>query len=368
MKKFALKIIFVYLTLCLLPFAKVLAQQKPAVIAYYSGDVNDMSRFNTDQLTHIIYCFGHLRGNDLYISKGGEQIVRALVGLKKNNPDLKVLLSLGGWGGCATCSDVFSTNKGRRDFAHSVKQALSRLGADGIDLDWEYPAVQGPPGHEFKPEDKPNFTLLVKALRDSLPNGIITFAAGGYQDYLDSAIAWKEVMQAVDFVNLMTYDLVNGYATVTGHHTPLYATHPGMQSIDRAVDFLLARGVPSNKIVIGAAFYGRVWENVDSENHGLYQKGKFLKSIGYRHIPGLFSSGLYEKFWDEEAMAPYGYSKSQRRFITFDDKKSLRYKVDYLTRKGLKGIMFWQLTLDKYEDGLLQSIYDAISTSTPTDN
>lgn len=354
---------FIFLTV-----TTVIAQDKPAVIAYYSGDVNDMHRFNTEQLTHIIYCFGHLRGNDLYISKGGEQIVRALVGLKKNNPDLKVLLSLGGWGGCATCSDVFSTKEGRRDFAHSVKNTIFRLGADGIDLDWEYPAVQGPPGHEYKPEDKPNFTLLVKALRDSLPNGIITFAAGGYQDYLDSAIAWKEVMQVVDFVNLMTYDLVNGYSTVTGHHTPLYATHPEMQSIDRAVNFLLDHSVPANKIVIGAAFYGRVWENVDNENHGLYQNGKFLKSMGYRHIPGLFSSGAYEKYWDEEAKAPYGYSPSQRRFITFDDKQSLRYKVDYLLDKGLKGIMFWQLTLDEYEDGLLQAIHEAIKDSTSIGN
>jgi chitinase len=75
---------------------------------------------------------------------------------------------LGGWSGCAPCSDVFSTAAGRTAFAASVKELLLYFKADGIDLDWEYPAIEGYPGHTYRKEDKENFTSLVQALRATL--------------------------------------------------------------------------------------------------------------------------------------------------------------------------------------------------------
>jgi hypothetical protein len=45
---------------------------------------------------------------------------------------LKVLLSLGGWGGCGPCSEVFSTKNGRAEFARSVKQLLDGTHTDGL--------------------------------------------------------------------------------------------------------------------------------------------------------------------------------------------------------------------------------------------
>ena len=146
--------------------------------------------------------------------------------LKKSlNPELKVMLSLGGWGGCATCSDVFSTSTGRQEFAQSVKEVTTYFGTDGIDLDWEYPSIAGFPGHTFRPEDKENFTALLKEIR--AVNGEdfeISFAAGGFTEYIQSAVDWTEVVKYTDFINIMTYDLVHGFSKVSGHHTPLYST------------------------------------------------------------------------------------------------------------------------------------------------
>lgn len=352
-------IIFVFLSLSV---SSSMAQQKDlAVVAYYTGDASDIQNFRVDELTHIIYSFGHLQGNKLQVdNEKSEAAIRRLVKLKDTYPELKVMLSLGGWGGCPTCSRVFSTPEGRVEFAHSVKVLEQRLGIDGLDLDWEYPSIEGYPGHKFSPEDKPNFTTVVKTLRDSMPASIITFAAGGFQKYLDSAVEWKEVMKYVDFVNLMTYDLVNGYSKLTGHHTPLYSNHAGMESTDHAVQYLSRLGVPKNKMVIGAAFYGRVWKDVAPAHHGLYQAGTFKESIPYRKMNAIFSkSGGFKKFWDKGAQAPYGYNKKLHEFITFDNKKSLILKTRYAKSQGLRGIMFWQITLDKQENGLLQAIYDA---------
>jgi chitinase len=197
---------------------QIASAQKKTVIAYYSGSLAAIDSFNAKNFTHIIYCFGRLNGNDLKIR--GEKdtlLIQKMVAMKKQNKDLKVLLSLGGWGGCAPCSDVFSTARGREDFVRSVKSLTDYFGSDGIDLDWEYPTIEGFPGHRFVPEDKQNFTELIRLLRKELgKKSTITFAAGGFQKFIDQSVDWKAIMPLVDYVNLMTYDLVGGYSTVTG--------------------------------------------------------------------------------------------------------------------------------------------------------
>ena len=140
---------------------------KPKVIAYYTGNGDTINEFNLKGVDQIIYSFLHLKGNELAIDNEADSI--SLIGIvdqKEKYPNLKVLVSLGGWGGCKTCSDIFNTKEGRVDFAKSTARVIEEYNADGIDLDWEYPAIPGPPGHPFREEDKDNFTDLIKLLRE----------------------------------------------------------------------------------------------------------------------------------------------------------------------------------------------------------
>lgn len=336
------------------------AKQPLAVLAYYSGNATEIDNYDVQKLTHIIYSFCYLRGNQLFVGNA-EPVIRKLVSLKKKQPSLKILLSLGGWGGCKSCSDVFSTRDGRDSFALSVKKWTDKLGTDGIDLDWEYPAIEGPPGHPYKEEDRPNFTELVKSLRKALGNKQeISFAAGGFTKFLEQSVEWKKVMPVVDRVNIMSYDLVNGYSTVTGHHTGLYSTPELIESTNNAVTYLESLGIPRNKLVIGAAFYARVFENVDSVNNGLYRPTKFKSFIPYRTFPQVLAkSDGYIAYYDEVAKAPYSYNPSKKLFATYDDSLSVDLKTKYALDKGLNGIMFWELTLDTPKNGLLEAIDNA---------
>jgi chitinase len=335
-----------------------------AVIAYYAGDATSFRPYQTQQLTHIIYSFLHLKGTALAFDKPQDQTtVAALVALKAQQPQLKIMLSLGGWGGCPTCSQVFATASDRAAFAASVKQILVATHTDGIDLDWEYPAIAGPPGHHFAPEDRHNFTLLVQALRATLGKTYeISFAAGGFPQYLRTSVEWAAVMPLVNRVNLMSYDLVNGYSTTTGHHTPLYATPVQRVSVDAGVRYLDSVGVAPGKIVIGAAFYARVFSGVASANQGLQQAGTFAKTFNYRDFADSLSATQgFVSYWDSVAQAPYAYSARRREFATFDDARSIRLKTQYVRAKHLGGIMFWELTGDQPRRGLLESLYQAAS-------
>lgn len=334
----------------------------PAVIAYYHGGAEDVDKFRADQLTHIIFSFLHLRGNELAVDDAGDSLtIRRLVALKQKNTGLKVLLSLGGWGGCETCSPVFATQQGRSDFAASVKRLLEAFGADGLDLDWEYPAIEGYPGHTYTLADKAHFTRLVQELRGVLgPAYEISFAAGGFKQFFDASVDWAAVMPLLDRVNVMTYDIVNGYSTQTGHHTPLYSTPQQTLSTDYGVRYLDSLGVPRSKIVIGAAFYARIWEQVPDVNHGLYQSGKFKSFVSYRNFDDTLSAKNGFVFYrDTVARAPYAYSAALQQFATFDDTHSVADKMRYVRHQKLGGLMFWQLGGDRYSGGLLQAIHDA---------
>ncbi|HEX5024930.1 MAG TPA: glycosyl hydrolase family 18 protein [Agriterribacter sp.] len=330
-----------------------------AVIAYYAGRPDRLDSFAIEKLTHLIFCFGHLKGNRLHIGSARDTAaIQKMVALKSRNPNLKIILSLGGWGGCKTCSPVFTTRKGRKEFAKSVKEINDYFGTDGIDLDWEYPAIEGPPGHPFSPEDKPAFTHLVKQLRKKLgKKNEISFAAGGFTAFIDSSVEWKKVMKIVDRVNLMSYDLVNGYTTKSGHHTPLYSTPDQKESTDHGVQMMLAAGVPADKIVVGAAFYARLYEVNDTLQNGLYRPGRFLKGLSFnRQADTLSTDNGFIQYWDSTANAPYSFNAQRRLMASYDNRRSVELKTRYVIEHQLNGIMFWQLGEDTFKDGLLDAI------------
>ncbi len=337
---------------------KKLPAKQCNVLAYYTGDSAHIDSFNVSQLTHIIFSFAHLRDSSLHIENARDSAtITKLVSLKNKYPDLKIIISMGGWSACQYCSQTFNTDAGRKQFAASSKQILDYFNADGIDLDWEYPAIEGFPGHQFLPEDKQNFTALVAEMRKQFGTRYeISFAAGGFTSAILHSFEWSKVMPIVNRVNVMTYDLVSGYAKVSGHHTPLYSTPQQVESIDHAVHLMDSLHVPRRKIVIGAAFYARIFQLEDTLQNGLYQPCTFLRGVDYKHFDStILNDPNYVYHWDATAHAPYYFNAKEKLLVTFDDKRSLADKTKYAIKKGLDGIMFWELTNDVYNNGLAAS-------------
>ena len=117
----------------------------------------------------------------------------------------------------------FQQMKAEKNLHILLKQLSEYFHTNGIDIDWEYPTIEGFPGHQYMPQDKPDFTALMQTLRDTLGNEYeISFAAGGFQKFLNESVDWNAIAPLVDKVNLVSYDLVNGNSTITGHHTPFH--------------------------------------------------------------------------------------------------------------------------------------------------
>jgi chitinase len=332
------------------------------LIAYANGATRDIRRYPVSQLTHIVYAFGHLRGNRLAIGHYDSAAIRRLARLKQNDPSLKVILSLGGWGGCRTCSEIFSNPTNRQAFTQSVVSLLDFFDVDGVDIDWEWPAGPGFPGHGWSPADRGNFTALIETLRRGLgTHKEISFLAAAFAPYLQQSYDWPRLMAAATRVHLMTYDLIGSRSPITAHHAALFSGGPQVESADHAVRYLDSLGVPRGKIAIGVAVYAREFVDVPDTAHGLFQPGRFKR---FRTLDVIKKMRGYKEYWDDRSQAPYRYNAESKIFLTYDDNRSAAAKASYVRQHGLNGVFFWQLLLDKPRGGILDTLYKALFLNT----
>ncbi|MDR1772689.1 MAG: glycoside hydrolase family 18 protein [Hungatella sp.] len=270
---------------------------------------------------------------------------------KALNPDLKIVLSIGGWGS-GGFSEAASTKEGREVFAESAVALMREYGLDGLDIDWEYPCV-GIAGIDCSANDKENFTLLIKKLReelDAITDRVCTLsiAAGGDSYYL-RCTQMDQVAEYLDYIMLMTYDLRGGFSVQTGHHTNLYTNNADLSaaSTDYTVSIFEQAGVAKEKLVIGAAFYSRIWRGVPDRNRGLVQMAETTGGYGPDYgmlVTDYIDKNGYKRYWDEEAKAPYLFNGCN--FISYDDKESIQCKINYIKDRNLAGIMFWEYSQD----------------------
>lgn len=123
-------------------------------------------QIEANRLTRINYAFANIKNGDIVTGFAADmQNFAFLNDLKHENPALTVLVSVGGWEWSTNFSDVALTSQSRRAFIQSVISFLTLYRLDGLDIDWEYPGMTGA-GHRFRAEDKQNFTLLLKELRE----------------------------------------------------------------------------------------------------------------------------------------------------------------------------------------------------------
>ncbi|WP_343231996.1 glycosyl hydrolase family 18 protein [Tahibacter amnicola] len=372
------------------------------------------------RLTHINYAFGNVRNNrcevgvvqpsDPNTGAGGDAFAdytkafgaaqsvdgvadtwdqklrgnwNQLKKLKAKYPNLKVMISLGGW----TWSRGFSSAarpENRQAFVASCIDAYIRgnlpvtdgaggAGAaagvfDGIDLDWEYPAACGL--QCGSPEDSANFTALLAEFRRQLdavrPGLLLSIAAGAGIDKIRVTDP-GQYHQYLDFINVMTYDFHGAWESTTNHHSALYGSPADPSTGDvrsynshDALQAFISRGVPASKLHLGIGFYGRGWTNVPNSNNGLYRNGSAA--------PGTYEAGIedYKVLknlgWpghnDATAKAHWIFNGST--FWSFDDPPLVFEKMQYVKNQGLGGAFFWEFSGDDAQGSLAKAIKDGL--------
>lgn len=287
--------------------------------------------------------------------------------IKAEHPNLKLLISVGGWSWSKNFSNMAATEETRRAFANSVVKFLREYGLDGVDLDWEYPVEGGESYNSHLPEDKENFTLLTQTVREALDAAgeedgryyLQTIASGQGDNFVVNANL-SHSSDYLDFINIMTYDYSGSWDTMAHANAPLYydPAHP-LDSAERnnvlgGLEGHLNGGVPSYKLVMGIPFYGKGWAGCPGEGQyesctgstafGTWENGIFdFSDIENNYV----NRNGYVRHWNEASKTPYLYNEEQQIYMTYNDQTSMKYAASMVKTLDLAGVMSWDISGDR---------------------
>ena len=307
------------------------SRDSKVVVAYVTSWSEVMP--DPQYMTHINYAFGHVNESFNGVKIDNEERLRQIVDLRKQKPELKVLLSIGGWGS-GRFSEMAANDEYRRAFAADCDRVVKEFALDGIDIDWEYP-TSSMANISSSPDDTENFTLLMQDIRAAIGNEKeLTLATVASARYID----FKAILPSVDFVNIMAYDR----ASAPKHHSALYPSgHSGDITSDGAVTAHLKAGVPPSKLVMGMPFYGRGGDG--------YPSFQDYNKVGN-------TDTQYTEKWDEVAQVPYLADKNDTLVFGFENPRSLAIKCQYILDKDLLGGMYWDYSGDNEQGDLRRTV------------
>jgi chitinase len=245
-------------------------------------------------------------------------------------------------------STMVASAAARTQFVNNLKAWFDQYGYDGVALDWEYPQTDA---------DKANLTLLLAEMRAAFDGynprkeiGLCCHGSLWYATWVD----FKAIEPSVDRFYYMAYDFCGDWAYTlhAGHNAPLYDQPDTLAgrygNVNRFLHNLTdSLRLPKSKIVMGLAFYGRVFYNDslwDSPREG--GGGEAYNKIYTDYI----QTGQYERIWDEKCAVPYLKKKSGAQIVSYDDEESIGRKCDYIIEQGLSGGFIWEITQDYFKD------------------
>ena len=340
-----------------------------------------------DSVTHILYAFLHICGPGQLpedaprcAGKGDFQLATSAIDdtfdaafarLKARAPHVKVVASVGGWGGSDPLFHIANDAAARAAFAKSAADFLrSHPAFDGIDIDWEHPTNNGAAnGVQLgSPADGQGYVELAKSLRAALDtltaeNGrkYIATAAINTDRALVAKVDYKDVAKSLDYIFMMTYDFYGSWTKTAGNHAaPRASGADAGDGLDASVKTMIDAGVPAGKLVAGVGMYGRGFTGVARPGagkgfSGSTHTGSYPAPEGasdYRELAARYldRSGRgrhgYEAIYDPQTQAWNLYNARNALFMGYDDPRAVITKGLFARQAGLAGVFAWELSQD----------------------
>lgn len=153
----------------------------------------------------------------------------------------------------------------------------------------------------------------------------------------------------VDFLNLMGYDFHGHWTSVSGHHAQLCGPMNDGQTCAQAersctsgVDYVISRGFPANKILLGVPVYARYFHQAKGPRERFVGAGE----MEYNGIP---SEWISSAAIDEAAGAASVVDDQSggKGFVSFDVPGTVTMKAKYVKEQGLGGLFYWTAAGDR---------------------
>ncbi|EYB33882.1 hypothetical protein QX201_001296 [Fusarium graminearum] len=322
------------------------------------------------EITHVLYSFAKVNAKDGTVESsdpwadvqrtypgdnggGGNNAygcVRQLYILKKQNRNLKVLISIGGFDGSPALASGVSTQNGRKRFISTAIKLITDWGFDGIDVDWEYPV---------NAQEARNYVLILNGLRKALDKYsqdyklnyrfLLTVASPAGSSHYNT-MDLKKMDPWVDAWHLMAYDYAGPWDSTTGHQANVFASRKSplatKLSTDATLNDYIAAGVSPNKIHLGMPLYGRSFANTAGLGKPYDGVAGSPANLGVYLLKDLPRPGAVTTY-NADLMASYTYDRKKRELVTMDDLKSAQAKAGYINERNLGGAFYWEARGDR---------------------
>jgi chitinase len=255
----------------------------------------------------------------------------------------------------------------RQTFAISCTQMCKKFNLDGIDIDWEFPGYRGEGGNIYRPEDKQNYTLLFKTLREAFDQleqqtekkYQLTTAVDGWASHYLPHTEMGQVQQYVDYILLMTYNF-NTKDSVGGTFLYPPKNWNPLGCADGAVTEFEKAGVPANKLVVGMGFFPAAFNmaTANAADRKYVSKTKISGGLAYIYNHLVNKNG-YVRYWDDDGKAPYLFNATILKRISYEDQESVKAKCSYVKEKQVAGVMYWQYNSDP-KRALLNTVFTTL--------
>ena len=349
-KKYAFLIIAVLLfTSCTGITVNAQTPQSPRIAAYYTNDTPgfNASDIKYNKLTHIFHAFMSVSEDGTISAPAGYLNPELIESAHKVG--VKVLATLGGpLPNVDQTFKLISKNpKAIKKLAQECERVCRKYGYDGIDINWEFPESI---------EEKKGNSEIVKAIKEKFlsspapaPSWLLTLAIPG-GDWYARWYDYTELSKYVDFYNLMAFVFHGPWSGHLGHNSNLYTGgDPCRFSCASIINYTInLRKVPAEMVNLGLGFYG---ENFKSGGNLFDKCGTCsMEEYFYNKIPAMIGKG-WTPYWDEAASAPYLKNDNGDGFLTYDNPRSIKLKLEYaLNKVKLGGVFIWKLGLDMMPD------------------
>jgi chitinase len=264
---------------------------------------------------------------------------------------VKALLMLGGQGDGNDAAAATPANLPA--FVTKLVSAMTTLGYDGIDLDWEDNV------------NLVNLTALAQGLRKAAPNMLITYPGGvinGNYQTVDPQLV--TLAESLDRFNVQSYAPETEFAGSgwdSWFNSPLSGvTGSTPIAIDDTLERLAAAGIPKAKLGMGMSFYAICYSSgITGPRQATTSSTVIGGGDNTYPLSTFFASGstydqssTSERKRDTAAQVPYlsltaavtdAHCGGSTQYLSYDDETSIIAKGTWSKANGYGGIIVWTL-------------------------
>lgn len=334
---------------------------------FYATKITNQTEVTLEHLDIVYYAFAHVSevGGVTVLSPSTlTSLMNDAVELRKEK-DIRFVISIAGGAAnfSAACRKI-----GYAKLADNIISIVKKYNMDGVDIDWEFPSDAT--DMEYMYQLCANIRLKLDLMADGTGSPyLVTAAIPSHASYAKFNL--RKLNNVLDYINMMSYDMnLEGRTT---HLCPLHKSiyDGSAYAVSYGIELFTRNGVDQNKIIIGAAFYGKSYKVLGDGSWkdlypGLSAPSQYIAlqydsgTVTYKYIyRNILSNSNYVRYYDTVAKVPYLYSAIDQIFITYEDEESLIAKVDYAYENGL-GVMFWEYGYD-YENILTDAICNRVA-------